>query len=109
MPCQPSGLAVDIDCKTNSAILSWNASEGAVEYFGSAKSMDGGTQYCGSNVTSCTIKGLKCGDNYNFSVEASNGICNSSLSTPLKAGAGKYYSSNIKILQFTVVNNAPIS
>ncbi|XP_036969323.1 fibronectin isoform X2 [Acanthopagrus latus] len=41
VPCEPSGLAVDMDCETNSAILSWTASEGAVEYFGCANSTDG--------------------------------------------------------------------
>lgn len=90
MPCEPSGLAVDLDCETNSAILSWDASEGAVEYFGCAQSMDGDTLYCDSTVTSCTIEGLECGDTYNFSVEASDSVCNSSFSAPLQAGAGKY-------------------
>lgn len=95
VPCEPSGLAVDYECKTNSAILSWNASEGAVKYFGFAQYMDRDAFYCDSINTSCTIKGLECGDMYNFSVEASNGICNSSFSAPLQAGAGKYQSSKV--------------
>lgn len=90
VPCEPSGLAVDMDCETNSAILSWTASEGAVEYFGCANSTDGEVLYCDSTATFCTIEGLECGDIYNFSVEASNGVCNSSFSAPLEAGAGKY-------------------
>ncbi|KAK9519631.1 hypothetical protein VZT92_022346 [Zoarces viviparus] len=87
VPCQPSGLAVDIDCETNSAVLSWGASEGAVEYFGCAQPMDGDALYCDSTVAFCTIDGLGCGDVYNFSVEASNGVCNSSFGAPLRAGA----------------------
>ncbi|XP_034386262.1 fibronectin type III domain-containing protein 7-like [Cyclopterus lumpus] len=87
VPCEPSGLAVDIDCETHSAMLSWGASEGAVEYFGCARSTDGDALYCDSTVTSCKIEGLGCGDIYNFSVEASNGVCNSSFSAPLWAGA----------------------
>ncbi|XP_063747971.1 fibronectin type III domain-containing protein 7-like [Eleginops maclovinus] len=87
VPCEPSGLSVDMDCETNSAELSWDASEGAVEYFACAQSMDGDAFYCDNTAASCTIEGLKCGGVYNFSVEASNGICNSSFSPPLQAGA----------------------
>ncbi|XP_054458914.1 fibronectin-like [Anoplopoma fimbria] len=87
VPCEPSDLAVDIDCKTNSAMLSWGASEGAVEYFGCAQSMNGDALYCNSTVPFCSLTGLGCGDIYNFSVEASNGVCNSSFSSPLQAGA----------------------
>ncbi|XP_034066039.1 uncharacterized protein LOC117542456 [Gymnodraco acuticeps] len=87
VPCEPSGLAVDMDCEANSAMLSWDASEGAVEYFACAQSMDGEAFYCENTAASCTIEGLKCGGVYNFSVEASNGVCNSSFSPPLQAGA----------------------
>lgn len=94
-PCEPSGLSVDLDCETNTAILSWDVSEGAVEYFGCAQSVDGDALYCDSTVSSCVIEGLECGDIYNFSVEASDGVCNSSFSVSLQAGAGEYQSSNI--------------
>nr|XP_020507210.1 fibronectin type III domain-containing protein 7-like [Labrus bergylta] len=87
VPCEPSGLSVDLDCETNSAILSWNASEGAVEYLGCAQTTDGDMLYCESDVPRCTIEGLRCGEVYNFSVEASDGICNSSFSAPLQEGA----------------------
>lgn len=90
MPCEPSGLAVELNCETNSAILSWDASEGAAEYFGFALSTDGDVLYCNSTAPSCAIRGLECGDTYNFSVEASDGACNSSFSAPLQAGAGEY-------------------
>ncbi|KAI3368520.1 hypothetical protein L3Q82_025527 [Scortum barcoo] len=87
VPCEPSGLAVDINCETNSAVLSWSASEGAVKYFGFAQPMDGDALYCDSTVNYCIIKGLKYGHKYNFSVEASDGVCNSSFSAPLQEGA----------------------
>ncbi|XP_040040842.2 uncharacterized protein fndc7b [Gasterosteus aculeatus] len=87
VPCKPSALTVDIDCETNSAMLSWGASEGAVEYFGCAQSMHRDALYCNSTVPSCTIEGMGCGDIYNFSVEASNGVCNGSFSPPVQAGA----------------------
>ncbi|XP_044055462.1 uncharacterized protein LOC122877670 [Siniperca chuatsi] len=97
VPCAPSGLTVNIDCKTNSAILSWNASEGAVKYFGYVQSMNGNVLYYDSAVTSSTIKGLECGHIYNFSVEASNGVCNSSFSAPLQAGAAPCAPTALKV------------
>ncbi|CAB1419901.1 unnamed protein product [Pleuronectes platessa] len=87
LPCQPSGLTVDIDCETSSAVLSWDASEGAVDYYGCARPQDGDALYCNSTALSCTFDGLKCGEIYNFSVEASDGFCNSSFSSPLTEGA----------------------
>lgn len=94
VPCDPASLTVTVDCETNSASLSWDESQGAVEYFACAQSLDGDALYCNSTVNSCTIEGLECGDIYNFSVEASNGICNSSFSPPVEKGAGKYLTLN---------------
>ncbi|XP_034439595.1 uncharacterized protein LOC117760582 [Hippoglossus hippoglossus] len=87
VPCQPSGLTVDIHCETNSAVLSWDASEGAVNYYGCAQPQDGDALYCDGPALSCTFDGLECGEIYNFSVEASDGFCNSSFSSPLTEGA----------------------
>lgn len=89
VPCAPSSPAVDVECENNSAFLSWNSSDGAVKYFGCARSLDGDALYCDTTSTSCTIQGLECGDVYNFSVEASDGACNSSSSAPLQEGAGR--------------------
>lgn len=89
VPCEPSGLSVDLDCETGSATLSWDVSEGAVEYFGFAQSQGGEMLYCNSTDISCTIDGLECGETFNFSVEASDGVCNSSFSEPVELGAGK--------------------
>lgn len=81
---------VDLDCETSSAALSWDMIEGAVEYFGCAQSEGGNMLYCNSTDISCTIEGLECGEIYNFSVEASDDVCNSSFSEPVEVGAGKY-------------------
>lgn len=109
VPCDPASLTVTLDCNTNSASLSWDASQGAVEYFACAQSLDGDALYCSSTVNSCTIEGLECGDIYNFSVEASNGACNSSFSPPVEMGAGKYWKLKIqlyiqKLHTFTYIN-----
>lgn len=90
VPCEPSSLNVETDCETNTAFMSWITSESAMKFYGQAQSINGSVLYCNSNVSSCTFESLKCGDVLNFSVLASNGICNTSLSPPLTAGAGKY-------------------
>ncbi|KAG7513796.1 fibronectin type III domain-containing protein 7 [Solea senegalensis] len=87
VPCASSGLTVNIDCQDNSAVLSWNPTAGAVMYYGRAQPTDGDALYCESTTPSCTFEYLECGKIYNFSVEASNSVCNGSCSEPLEAGA----------------------
>ncbi|XP_047442067.1 uncharacterized protein LOC125008801 [Mugil cephalus] len=87
VPCAPSSLAVELDCETKSAFMTWNATEGAVEYFSCAQPMVGDAIYCNGSSPSCTLEGLECGTVYNFSVKSSDGLCNGSFSAPLEAGA----------------------
>ncbi|XP_061636365.1 fibronectin-like isoform X2 [Phyllopteryx taeniolatus] len=87
VPCPPSTLTVDFECEDIAAILTWTSAEGAVKYYGRAQTMEGEILSCDSANNSCTIKGLQCGGMYNFSVEASDSFCNSSLSAPVEKGA----------------------
>ena len=102
VPCEATGLEVDLQCETSSALLSWDASEGSVEYFGAAQSANGDMLYCDSTDTSCTILGLQCGGFYNFSVAASGHTCNSSFTEPLLSGAGEAY---IYTLQYSTIHD----
>ncbi|KAM9719839.1 uncharacterized protein fndc7rs1 [Menidia menidia] len=85
-PCQPGGLSVTFHCNNQSAILTWTPSDNAVGYYGCAQAGDGDMMYCHSTGPSCTIDGLQCGTAYNFSVQASDGSCNSSFSDPVQDG-----------------------
>ncbi|KAJ8357216.1 hypothetical protein SKAU_G00200100 [Synaphobranchus kaupii] len=87
VPCMPDSLSVEIECENGSAVLNWTESEGAVEFFACAQGEDGDMLYCDTTDTSCTIEGLECGALYNFSVQASDGICKGSFSQPLLEGA----------------------
>ncbi|KAG5847415.1 hypothetical protein ANANG_G00125810 [Anguilla anguilla] len=87
VPCMPDGLSVEAECGNGSALLTWAESEGSVEYFACAQGENGDMLYCDSMDTSCTIEGLECGALYNFSVQASDGICNGSFSQPLLEGS----------------------
>ncbi|XP_054888996.1 serine-rich adhesin for platelets-like [Poeciliopsis prolifica] len=82
-PCQPSGLSVTLHCDNQSAALTWRPSDNAKGYYGCAQAENGDRLYCHSTGPGCTIDGLVCGTVYNFSVQASDGTCNSSVSDPV--------------------------
>ncbi|XP_018532382.1 mucin-4 isoform X2 [Lates calcarifer] len=86
-PCQPGGLSVTFNCNNQSALLSWTPSDNTVDYYGCAQSGSGDMLYCQSADPTCTIEGLDCGTVYNFSVQASDGSCNSSFTDPVQSGA----------------------
>lgn len=88
-PCQPDGLSVQYYCNNQSALLSWTRRDNAVEYYGYAQAGNGSKLLCQSTTTTCTIRGLESGSAYNFSVRASDGVCNSSLSQPVLTATGK--------------------
>lgn len=96
VPCKPVNLTLGAHCGNSSASLSWTGSVGAVSYVGQAQSDNGTTIYCRSANTSCSLQGLVCGTVYNFMVQASDGVCNSSYSDTLIGGAG--ITSNVSIL-----------
>lgn len=76
------------NCNNQSALLSWMPSDNTVDYYGCAQSGSGDMLYCQSTDPTCTIEGLDCGTVYNFSVQASDGSCNSSFTDPVQSGAG---------------------
>ncbi|XP_057713499.1 fibronectin type III domain-containing protein 7-like [Corythoichthys intestinalis] len=86
-PCQPEGLWVTFHCNNQSAVLSWTPSHNAVDYYGCAQADSGEMLYCHSTDPTCTIPNLDCGTLYSFTVQASDGTCNSSLSDPVERGA----------------------
>ncbi|XP_054624499.1 uncharacterized protein LOC129177418 [Dunckerocampus dactyliophorus] len=86
-PCRPDDLSVTFHCSNQSAVLSWTPSDNAVDYHACAQSWSGDMLYCHSTYPTCTIQNLDCGVLYNFSVQASDGTCNSSFSDPVQTGA----------------------
>ncbi|XP_051809642.1 fibronectin type III domain-containing protein 7-like [Acanthochromis polyacanthus] len=86
-PCQPSELSVILHCTNQSAMLTWTPSDNAVQYYGCAQTGNGDMLCCHGTNPTCTINNLDCGTVYNFSVQASDGTCNSSFSVPEQRGA----------------------
>ncbi|XP_051946726.1 fibronectin type III domain-containing protein 7-like [Xyrauchen texanus] len=87
VPCEPQNLSVAVQCDTRTATLSWTESQGTRQYFTQAQTKEGNTLHCDTTNTSCSIRGLTCGTVYNFSAQATDGTCNSSISVPVQQGA----------------------
>lgn len=58
-------------------------------YSASAVNAQGDRRQCNTTDTSCTMAGLQCGTTYNFSVQASDGVCNSLRNPIVQRGIGK--------------------
>lgn len=78
VPCVPTNVKVTMDCATNEAIVSWDASQGALMYTASAQGTD---VSCETSGLSCVLRGLQCGESYSVQVVAKDDIC-ASLPSP---------------------------
>ncbi|XP_051515678.1 uncharacterized protein LOC127418869 [Myxocyprinus asiaticus] len=87
VPCEPQNLSVAVQCDTRTATLLWTERQGSLQYFAWAETKEGNTLHCNTRSASCSIHGLTCGTVYNFSVQATDGTCDSSISMPVQQGA----------------------
>ncbi|KAJ3599685.1 hypothetical protein NHX12_033641 [Muraenolepis orangiensis] len=76
-PCVPSGVSILMDCVTKEAVVSWNASQGALSYAVTAMSTLGATSVCSGTDPGCTLTNLTCGQSYRVQVLALDNICSS--------------------------------
>ncbi|KAL2097078.1 hypothetical protein ACEWY4_006285 [Coilia grayii] len=81
VPCVPVGVSVEVNCSKNSAIVSWDRSEGALSYQAFAQSSYGNIS-CHSSDLSCTLTNVTCGTNYSVRVVAKDTKCSSTPSLP---------------------------
>lgn len=89
-PCPPSQLNVSVNCEDDTATLTWSSSPNAVSYTGKAVSADGTTVTCEAGASlACQMNGLQCGKEYNFTVSASDGDCQSPDSEPVIRATGE--------------------
>lgn len=77
-----------LDCVTNSLMVWWNHAEGATSYVALADTR-GADSVCRTNVTGCHFLDLDCGRVYAVRLLASDGQCNSSLSTSEDVESGE--------------------
>ncbi|XP_065810044.1 receptor-type tyrosine-protein phosphatase beta-like [Labrus bergylta] len=107
-PCQPDGLSVTFNCTNQSALLSWQPRDNAAYYHGSAQAENGDMLYCQSWTPTCTIQDLVCGTVYNFSVQASDGTCNSSFADPVQSGAAPCPPDTVEVQLMPMVQEAQV-
>ncbi|XP_026061504.1 fibronectin [Carassius auratus] len=78
VPCKPQNASAQLDCDTNSAVVSWELSDTVTHYTVQAIGSDGHRIDCTSSDHSCTLNGMHCGQNYNITVAALDGVCDNS-------------------------------
>lgn len=77
-PCPPQRVAVDLQCGSHTAVLSWEERSDVQFYIASAVKASGGeVQKCNSTGSTCQFPGLACGETYNFTVTAHTHGCSS--------------------------------
>lgn len=76
-PCPPQHVAVDLQCGSRTAVLSWEERSDVELYVASAIKTSGGeVQECNSTGSTCQFPSLDCGETYKFTVTAhSQGCC----------------------------------
>lgn len=77
VPCPPTNVQSVVNCSTNSASVSWDASVNALSYRGTAVGRDGHTVMCQVSAPGCQFNDLHCGQEYVFIITASDGTCGS--------------------------------
>lgn len=87
-PCVPRNTKGYLDCVSNSAWVTWDASDGALSYFVLAKGIRGHNSSCTTTSSSCQVPDLKCGMLYTFSVTGVNKQCYSNRSTTFDLETG---------------------
>ncbi|KAL1022755.1 hypothetical protein UPYG_G00031900 [Umbra pygmaea] len=87
-PCPPTNVSGWVDCGTNTASLSWHASDNAISYVGTAVGTNGHSVTCNAATSACQLAGLVCGQKYNFTVSASDGRCDSPVSPQVTLETG---------------------
>lgn len=90
VPCTPNIGTGVWDCFTNSVLLDWDFSEGALNYTATALSPGAHFSTCTSNFTNCELPELQCGQMYNLSVVASDGRCSSPPSSILPLDSSEF-------------------
>ncbi|XP_067894181.1 fibronectin type III domain-containing protein 7-like [Heterodontus francisci] len=79
--CIPQNLDVQLDCNTNDASVSWTHTKGAVSYSATVEGSDGQMVSCDTATRQCQITDLHCGQMYNLTVTALEGVCDNSQSS----------------------------
>lgn len=100
VPCAPTGITANLQCGTNTLVVSWMQSAAALNYSVRAVPLAGNTSsaYCVSSHSNCSLPTLQCGWMYNISVKASSSSCSSPYSPPQTIHTGNSDEENSKTI-----------
>ncbi|XP_068096197.1 mucin-3B-like [Hyperolius riggenbachi] len=76
-PCVPGSVNTAMDCVSNSALVSWSQSSGALNYTPALIGPQGDRYNCSSQTTSCWVQNVPCGEDYTVAVVTQNEVCSS--------------------------------
>ena len=88
-PCQPSIMATVLDCYTNSVLVDWTHSEGALAYMTTAHSASNHVVNCTTNYTNCELGPLECSQTYTLTTVALGQACDSDVSGSVQLASGR--------------------
>ncbi|XP_069497964.1 serine-rich adhesin for platelets-like [Ambystoma mexicanum] len=107
-PCTPATVLANIDCASNTAILSWASVPGAEAYSSTVTSADGEMHTCNTTQTGCPVSGLSCGKIYYVIIIASNPTCQSAASSVAELQSVPCSSANVVTLLDLPSNDAAL-
>ncbi|XP_056116347.1 uncharacterized protein fndc7rs1 isoform X2 [Rhinichthys klamathensis goyatoka] len=76
--CKPQNASALLNCDTNSAVVTWELTDNLTHHTVQAAGSDGHRINCTSSDHSCTLSGIHCGQRYNLTVTAMDGVCDNS-------------------------------
>lgn len=91
VPCAPDHVNAELDCDSDSVLVSWKQSEGIDAYIATATTHTGYNAECNSTGLACNINGLQCGQSYYIRVTALNDGCSSETSSSVEVQTGTFY------------------
>ncbi|XP_066508134.1 fibronectin type III domain-containing protein 7-like [Hoplias malabaricus] len=95
-PCSPTHTLASLNCTSNSATISWNASLGGTSYLVNAVGSSGYNTSCSSTNPQCSIASLQCGQDYSISVTAQSNNCSSPASQTITFSAAPCPNTNLQ-------------
>lgn len=100
-PCPPRHVAVDLQCGSRTAVLSWEVRSDVDLYAASAIKESGGEVHeCNSTGSTCQFSSLDCGQTYNFTVTAHSQDCYSQASSAVFIQTGTVEAKQVYLVLF---------
>ena len=87
----PTNVTAKRTCGASSVAVSWAGALGAANFTAVALGGSGHRAECSSNLTSCVMADLRCGEVYNVSVMAVDATCSSLMSRAVALATGDWH------------------